>query len=55
VLQAKKLHYQCPVTGLLQFETLQLSKSNLTNFQRLNYILKVTFTIFDWCQLALTV
>jgi len=42
VLQAQKLDYQSHMTCLLEFQLLQLSKFSLSNFQRLNYVLKVT-------------
>jgi len=45
VLQVLKLHYQRHVTCLLQFQLSQLSKFDLPNVQRLNYILKVTCLI----------
>jgi len=39
-------HYY--VTCILQFQPLQLSKFDLTNFQRLNYILRVTWLMLKW-------
>jgi len=42
-LQAQKLNYPSHVTCILQFKFVQLSKFNLSIFQSLNCVLKVTW------------